>query len=105
MLDSVYSPSVLSGGSIGSAYDEDAFRHFLSVDRSRALRLRRVLYLVLVALRQSPGRNATLSDASAAALFRGLGASVREVDYVGWYQQRQVAAAVLPQGANATTDV
>ena len=46
-----------------------------------------------------PGRRAKLTDATAAALFRGLGASVREVDFVGWYREGQVAAAVLAQGA------
>jgi hypothetical protein len=79
-------------------YNEAAFRHFLCVDRRRAQRSERFLYLVLVAIRQGPGKREKLSDATAAALFRGLDASVREVDFVGWYLEGRVAAAVLPQG-------
>ena len=58
-----------------------------------------------MAVRQSLGRRAQLTDATAAAVFRGLGGSVREVDFVGWYQEGQVAAAVLSQGAKATNGV
>ncbi len=78
-----------------------AFRHFLAVERTRAERSQRFLYLVLVSIRQHPGRRAKLTYFTATALLRGLGAAVREVDFVGWYLERQVAAAVLAQGVNA----
>jgi len=105
MPNSVAAHSKFRSGPIGPAYNEPAFRHFLAVERSRALRSRRFLYLVLVAVRDPVRRRARLTDAMAAALFRGLGASVREVDFVGWFREGQVAAAVLSQGPAATNDV
>jgi hypothetical protein len=102
VLNAVAAHSRFHAGPAGPAYNEAAFRHFLAVDRSRARRSRRSLYLLLVFLRESRGRRAQLTDATAAALFRGLGESVREVDLVGWYQEGRVAAAVLSQGAKTT---
>ncbi len=40
-----------------------------------------------------------LSGPTASALIRGLIASVREVDLVGWYREQRVAGAVLVQSA------
>ena len=104
MTKSIATQSKSRSGPVGRAYDEATFKHFLAVDRSRAQRARRFLYLVLVAVRASLGRRATLTETMAAAVFRGLSASVREVDIVGWYQEDKVAAAVLVQGATATGD-
>jgi hypothetical protein len=104
MHNSVAAHSKFRSGPIGPAYNEAAFRHFLAVERSRALRSRRFLYLVLVAVRERVGRRARLTDPIAAALFQGLGASVREVDFVGWFREGQVAAAILSQGATAAHD-
>jgi hypothetical protein len=101
MIDSA-AHSKFHSGAPGLAYNESAFRHFLSVDRSRARQSRRFVYLVLVAVRDGIGRRARLSDATAAALFRGLGSSVREIDFVGWFHEGYVAAAVLFQGGTAT---
>lgn len=85
------------------AYNEAAFRHFLAVERARARRSQRFLYLALVAIRQSHGRRlAKLPGSTSTALFCGLGMSVREVDFVGWYREGQVAAAVLTQGPTAS---
>lgn len=94
--------AVLLGGLAGSAYNEAAFRHFLAADRRRAVRSQRSLLMVLVAIGLGPGRSATLTDETATAIFQGLIASLRDVDFVGWYRERQVAAAVLASGANAT---
>jgi hypothetical protein len=46
--------------------------------------------------------NAKLTDATAIALFGGLGVCIREVDFVGWYREGYVPAAVLAQGSNAS---
>lgn len=105
MLNSIAAHSKFDGGPAGPAYNEAAFRHFLTVDRSRARRSRRPLYLVLVALRKSLGRRAQFTDPTATAVFRGLGGSVREVDFVGWYQEGQVAAAVFSQGTKVSDGV
>lgn len=100
MFDSIPVHSGFRSGQVCQAYNEAAFRYFLAVERLRAGRSQRFLYLVLVAIRQSPGRREKLSDETTTALFRGLGATVREVDFMGWYQEGRVAAAVLTQGAN-----
>jgi len=87
------------------AYNEAAFRHFLAIDRRRAARNGRSILLVLVNVRPWLGPEARLTDNMAAAVFRGLGGCVREVDYVGWYRGGRIAAAVLSQGVRSTPDV
>lgn len=96
--------SGFQGGSIGKAYNEAAFRYFLDVDRARAERSKRSIILVLVSMRPDAGRSAALNDTSAALLFGGLAASVREVDFLGWYRQGRVIGAVLPQAATPGPD-
>lgn len=91
-------------GRPGRAYNEAAFKHFLAVDRRRAERSMGFLLLVLVTLRLPDGRAAKLPEATAAALFRGLGSAIREVDFVGWYREGRVAAAALVQRAGAPPD-
>jgi hypothetical protein len=104
-LESVPGYSEFRSGQLGQAYNETAFRYFLAIERRRAERLNRSLLLILVAVREGPGRNATLTDRTAAAVFAGFGACFREVDFVGWYQQGHVAAALLPQGTSVPSDV
>lgn len=82
-------------------YNEAAFRQFLAADRARAERLHRCLFLVLVSIRQEPSRPPVLSTAVATSMFRGLSASVREVDFVGWFREGRVAAALLVQGPDS----
>jgi hypothetical protein len=79
-------------------YNEAAFRQFLAADRARAERLRRCLLLILVSIRHESARPAPLEKAVATSMFRGLSTSVREVDFVGWFRERRVAAALLVQG-------
>jgi len=104
-LDSIPAYSGFRGGHVGPAYNEAAFRHFLAVDRRRAGRSARSVLLILVAVQESLGTSVKLTDASASALFRELAASVREVDFVGWYREGYVAAAVLAQGVRASGEV
>jgi hypothetical protein len=89
---------------VGQVYNEAAFRHFLAVDRWRAARSRRSVLLVLAGVQQSPGLDTKLTDATAAALFGVLGGCVREVDFVGWYREGYVAAAVLAQSSKPSGD-
>ena len=86
-------------GSAGPAHNEPAFRHLLTVERRRAERSGRSVVLVLVFLRRVPGRNQLLTTAMANEIFSALGASVREVDFVGWFRDGHVAAAALVQRA------
>jgi hypothetical protein len=102
--DAIPGYSGFRGGHAGQVYNEAAFRHFLAVDWWRATRMRRPLLLVLVTVRQRSGLSVKLTDATAAALFGGLVTCVREVDFVGWYREGHVAAAVLAQGNKASGD-
>lgn len=104
-FESIPAYSGFRGGHVGPAYNEAAFRHFLAVDRRRAGRSSRSVLLILVAVQQSLGTSVKLTDASASALFSALAASVREVDFVGWYRERYVVAAVLAQGVRASGDL
>ena len=102
-LESIPAYSSFHGGQVGAVYNEAAFRHFLTVDRRRASRSARSVLLILVTVRRRPG--ATLTLAEATALFRELGAAVREADFVGWYREGSVAAAVLAQSVRASSEV
>ena len=85
-------------GRAGDAYTEQTFRHFLNVERVRAVRSGRTFFLLLVSLRRCPKRGIRFGPGQAASLLRGLGLCVREIDFVGWYRDGRVAAAVLAQG-------
>jgi hypothetical protein len=82
----------------GQAYNEQAFRHFLAIERRRASRASRSFLLLLVTLRKHPGLGMFIPQAAAARLFAGLALCVREVDFIGWYREDRVAGAVLTQG-------
>jgi hypothetical protein len=86
-------------GRRSQVYNEAAFRHFLAVDRLQARQSQRSLFLVLVGIRDRDGRQSALSTGTASAIFRGLAESVREVDFVGWFREGRVPAALLMQGA------
>ena len=84
-------------------YSEEAFRHFLALERKRTDRSRRCFLLLLVTLRKQAGMSSRLSPAVASAIFAGLGTGVREVDFVGWFREERVAGAVLTQGTSVPT--
>jgi hypothetical protein len=104
-VESIPAYATILGRRMARVYNEAAFRHFLAVDRWRAERSSRSFFLILVTIRQSSERGGKIADATAAALFRGLDACVREVDFIGWFREGRVAGAVLPQGANASGTV
>jgi hypothetical protein len=104
-VESIPAYATLLGRRIARVYNETAFRHFLAVDRWRAERSSRSFFLILVTIRQSSDRGGKIADATAAALFRGLDACVREVDFIGWFREGRVAGAVLPQGINSSAAV
>ena len=85
-------------GRVGDVYTEQAFRHFLEVERVRAVRSGRTFFLLLVSLRRCPERGVRFGSGAAASLLQGLGLCVREVDFIGWFRNQQVAGAVLAQG-------
>jgi hypothetical protein len=80
------------------AYNEAAFRHFLSVERQRAERAGRSLLLVLVALHAESAMDEQKRSEASAEIFSGLHTCVREIDFIGWYRTGRVLGAVLTQG-------
>ena len=102
MPESLPSYSGFSSGAAGQAYNQTAFRHFLAIERRRAERSGRPLLLVLVGFRGSRADGLTATIAT--AIFRGLGETVREVDFVGWFREGLVAGAVLTQGGGTAAE-
>jgi hypothetical protein len=91
-------------GRAGEVYNEETFRHFLGVERTRADRSERTFLLLLVSLRQCPTLGVRVPRAVTASLFSGLSLCVREVDFIGWYRDERVAGAVLAQGGAPGSD-
>jgi hypothetical protein len=85
-------------GRAGDIYTEQAFRHFLDVERVRAVRSGRTFFLLLVSLRRCPEQGTRFGSGAAASLLQGLGGCVREIDFIGWHRDGRVAGAVLAQG-------
>jgi hypothetical protein len=83
-------------GRFGQAYNEEAFRYFLQLERKRAARARRPVLLLLLDLRE-PSQRVPIDPALASKLFDCLCGCLRETDVVGWYREDRVAAAVLTQ--------
>jgi hypothetical protein len=88
-------------GEVYNVYNEEAFRHFLTIERARAERSHRPLLLLLVGLHRCPKAGFEVSPEHSSALFSGLGECVRDVDFLGWYRERRVLGAVLTQGLGA----
>jgi hypothetical protein len=82
-------------GRFGQAYNEEAFRYFLQIERKRAARAQRPVLLLLLDLR-APAR-LRIDPALAARLFDCLWRCLRETDVVGWYREDRVVGAVLTQ--------
>ena len=82
-------------GQLGQAYNEEAFRYFLSIEQKRTERSTNSFLLLLVT--SSPSSGEPLSPAVASKLFAALQLCVRDTDFTGWYRQGFVAGAVLTQ--------
>jgi hypothetical protein len=92
---------VLDGGA-GDFYGEEAFRHFLSIERTRADRSGRNFLLLLICLRRCPHTGVSIPHALSGPLFSSVRECVREVDFIGWYQAHKTAGAVLAQGVDVS---
>ena len=97
--------SAFECGTLGLAYNEIAFRHFLDIERRRAQRARRTLLLLLVHFRTIRMSRAPLGPRISSQVFKALGGCVREVDFVGWHREGKVAGAVVALGGGASADV
>jgi hypothetical protein len=87
-------------GRMGQAYNEEAFRYFLAVERKRAASSRRSFLLLLVSIKKRSGVSGPIRPVVATGIFSGLWLGVREVDFIGWFREGRVAGAVLTQGAD-----
>lgn len=84
-------------GRRGPAYNEEAFRYFLAIERKRSERSGRPFLLVLVDLKDQPGVSARVEPMVAPKIFAGLWLCIRESDFIGWYREERVAGAVLTE--------
>src|SRR5438128_9964494 len=87
--------SVALEGRLGQAYNEQAFRYFLAIERKRSERSGHPFLLLLVDLKEQEGAKASLDSMVANNLFSNLRLCLRETDFVGWYREERVAGAVL----------
>lgn len=91
------SSGVATEGRLGQAYDEEAFRYLLAIERKRLERSGRPLLLVLVELKELPGPSERIDAVVAAKLFSGLWFCLRETDFIGWYSEDRIAGAMITQ--------
>jgi hypothetical protein len=87
----------LAGTENGQAYNEEAFRYFLEIERKRSEVSRRPFLLLLVDLKKGRGAGSRMSSQVADRLFSQLALCLRDTDFVGWYRDGRVAGAVLTQ--------
>jgi hypothetical protein len=80
------------------AYNEAAFRYFLTLEQKRAHRANRQFLLLLMDLnvRQT---SVGIEPDVVRRLFTNLSRHLRETDFVGWYHEGRVVGAVLTQHA------
>jgi hypothetical protein len=75
-------------------YNEEAFRYLLAVERERFDRSGGPFLLLLMAPARA-GARARIARPVARKLFASLRLCLRETDFIGWYHEERVAAAVL----------
>jgi hypothetical protein len=92
--------SVALEGRRGQAYNEEAFRYFLAIERKRSERSGRPVILLLVDVNDRPEARMPIDSMLARRLFSGLWRCLRDSDFVGWYREGRVAGAVLTESRN-----
>jgi hypothetical protein len=91
---------------LGQACNEEAFRHFLAIERKRSRRSGRSFLLLLVGQKKRRRFAGRVDAAVAGKLFACLWLSLRESDVIGWFREGRVAGALLAQpGEAAGTNV
>jgi len=93
---------VESASSTVEAYNEAAFRYFLSVEEKRFMRSNERFLLLLLELNGVSGQDGYLEPALSKKLFAALARCVRETDFMGWYRQAQVVGVVCTQQLEET---
>jgi len=79
----------------GEAYNEQAFHHFLAIERKRSEASTRPFLLLLVEFEKHHGLPVPIGHDVALRLFAVLAASLRDTDVIGWYREQRIVGAVL----------
>lgn len=87
-------------GRLGQAYNEQAFRYLLAIERKRSERSGCPFLLLLMDLKEQEGASTRLDSMVANNLFSNLWLCLRGTDFVGWYREERVAGAVLTELGN-----
>lgn len=82
-------------------YGEPAFHYFLDIERARFIRSARPCVLLRVDMKDRQGLPTRLSQTLSERLFLAIAQSLRETDFIGWYEDERVAGAVLTEIAEA----
>jgi hypothetical protein len=82
------------------AYNEEAFRYFLEIERKRSELSQHPFLLLLIDLKKDAAYGDHI-DGVAGKLFAALALCVRDTDFIGWYRNGRVAGAVLTQHGDA----
>lgn len=78
-------------------YGEPAFHYFLDIERARFIRSNRPCVLLRVDMKDRHGIPARLPQTLSERLFLAIAKSVRETDFIGWYEDERVAGVVLTE--------
>jgi hypothetical protein len=89
----------------GEAYNEQAFHHFLAIERKRSEASARPFLLLLVEFEKHGGVAVPLDPEIASRLFTALAQSLRDTDVVGWYREHRIAGAVLTDLGETTQPI
>jgi hypothetical protein len=79
----------------GEAYNEQAFHHFLAIERKRSAASTRPFLLLLVEFEKHLGLPAAMDPDIESRLFAAITGSLRDTDVIGWYREHRIAGAVL----------
>jgi hypothetical protein len=86
---------------LGEACNEEAFRHFLAMERKRSRRSGRAFFVLLVRATRRGGVGARLDPVVVEKLFACLWLCLRATDQVGWFCEGRVAGALLADVSDA----
>jgi hypothetical protein len=84
-------------GRPSQAYNEEAFRYFLDIERKRSELSSQPFLLLLIEVKSQGGIGSDMDDVTAAHLFGDLAGCLRDTDFIGWYSEGRVIGAVLTQ--------
>jgi hypothetical protein len=86
----------------GEAYNEQAFRYFLELERHRSESSGRPFLLLLVDVkRDSVDLEPQIDTPTSRQLFSALTQCLRDTDFLGWYREQRTIGAVLTQDTPA----